>query len=72
MIVDDLVLTVQDHDTNSFLAAYNKRTGKLAWKTNRSEFPRNYCSPVIWSVDGKKQVVVAATLRVVGYDLATG
>ena len=72
VIVDDLVLTVQDHDTNSFLAAYNKRTGKLAWKTDRSEFPRNYCSPVIWTVAGKKQVVVAATLRVVGYDLATG
>ena len=72
VIVDDLVITVQDHDTDSFVAAYDKKTGRLAWKTDRAEFPRNYCSPVIWQVGGKKQIIVAATLRVVGYDLKTG
>ncbi len=72
VIVDDLVITVQDHDTDSFLAAYDKKTGRLAWKTDRAEFPRNYCSPVIWRVGDKKQIIVAATLRVVGYDLKTG
>ncbi len=72
VIVDDLVITVQDHDTDSFLAAYDKKTGRLVWKTDRAEFPRNYCSPVIWRVGGKKQIIVAATLRVVGYDLKTG
>jgi outer membrane protein assembly factor BamB len=72
VIVDDLVIVVQDHDTDSFLLAVDKRTGKQIWKVDRSEFPRNYCSPVIWDVDGRKQVVVAATLRVVGYDLETG
>ena len=72
VIVDDLVITVQDHDTDSFVAAYDKKTGRLAWKTDRAEFPRNYCSPVIWRVGGKKQIIVAATLRVVGYDLETG
>lgn len=72
VIVDDLVITVQDHDTDSFVAAYDKKTGRLAWKTDRAEFPRNYCSPVIWRVGSKKQIIVAATLRVVGYDLKTG
>jgi len=72
VIVDGLVITVQDHDTESFLAAYHLQTGKLAWKTDRGEFPRNYCSPVIWTVGGRKQVIVAATLRVVGYDLKSG
>ena len=72
VIVDDLVITVQDHDTDSFLAAYDKKTGRLVWKTDRAEFPRNYCSPVIWRVGDKKQIIVAATLRVVGYDLKTG
>jgi len=72
VIVDGLVITVQDHDTESFLAAYELQTGKLAWKTDRGEFPRNYCSPVIWNVGPSKQVIVAATLRVVGYDLKSG
>ncbi len=59
IIVDDKVILVQDHDTDSFLLAVNKKTGKKIWKTDRSEFPRNYCSPIVWEVDGKKQIVVA-------------
>src|SRR5262249_54832638 len=31
-----------------------------------------YATPVLWDVAGKKQVVVAGTLRAVGYDLETG
>ncbi len=72
IIVDDLVILCQDHDTDSFLAALDKRTGKTRWQTDRSEFPRNYGTPVVWEVGGKKQIVVAATLRVVGYDLESG
>ena len=68
----EYVILAQDHDTDSFLMAVDKRTGDVVWKTDRSEFPRNYCSPVIWNVDGKKQIVVAATLRIVGYDFETG
>jgi outer membrane protein assembly factor BamB len=65
-------LVNQDHDTDSFLMAVNKRTGSVLWKTDRSEFPRNYATPVIWMVGGKKQIVVPATLRVVGYDFESG
>lgn len=72
IIVDDRVIIVQDHDTGSFLACFDKHTGKRIWRTDRSEFPRNYCSPITWTVDGKTQIIVAATLRVVGYDLASG
>lgn len=72
IIVDDRVILCQDHDTDSFLIALDKRTGETLWKTDRSEFPRNYCTPVIWENGGRKQIVIAATLRVVGYDLETG
>jgi outer membrane protein assembly factor BamB len=72
ILVDDHVILCQDHDTDSFLMAVDKRTGKIVWRTDRSEFPRNYCTPAVWEVDGKKQIVVAATLRVVGYEAATG
>lgn len=72
IIVDGRVILCQDHDTDSFLASYDLGTGKTVWKTDRSEFPRNYCTPIVWNVDGKRQIVVAATLRVVGYDFKTG
>ncbi len=72
IIAGDWVILCQDHDTDSFLEAFDKRTGKTIWRTDRSEFPRNYCTPVIWEADGRKQIVVAGTLRVVGYDFETG
>lgn len=72
IIVDDRVILCQDHDTDSFLKAFDKKTGEELWTANRSEFPRNYCTPIIWEVGGKKQIVVAATLRIVGYDFETG
>jgi outer membrane protein assembly factor BamB len=68
----DRVILCQDHDTDSFLMAIDKRTGETVWRTDRSEFPRNYCTPVIWESAGRRQIVLAATLRVVGYDFETG
>lgn len=72
VIEGDWVILCQDHDQGSFLMALDKRTGEPRWRTDRSEFSRNYCTPVVWEVGGKKQIVVAATLRVVGYEFETG
>lgn len=72
ILVEDRVILGQDHDTDSFLMALDKATGEVLWKTDRSEFPRNYCTPVLWEHSGRRQVVMAATLRVVGYDFHTG
>jgi outer membrane protein assembly factor BamB len=72
VIAGDLVLLNQDHDTDSFLMALEKRTGKTVWKTDRSEFPRGFSTPAIWEAGGRKQVVVTGTLRAVGYDLESG
>lgn len=72
IIAEDRVLLAQDHDSGSFLAAYNKRTGKELWRTDRGEFSRGYCTPVVWETNGQKQIVVAGTLRIVGYDWSTG
>ncbi len=72
ILVGDRVLLCQDHDQDSFLMALDKRSGETLWKTDRSEFLRGYCTPIVWDVDGRKQVVVAGTLRVAGYDLESG
>ncbi len=72
ILVDDLVVLCQDHDTDSFLIAIDKHSGKTVWKTDRGEFPRNYCTPVLWRSGDQAHLVVAGTLRVVGYDLRTG
>lgn len=72
IIGGDRVVLARDHDLGSFIAAYDKQTGKELWRVERSEFGRSYSTPVIWTVDGKRQIVLAGSLRVVGYEWETG
>jgi hypothetical protein len=72
ILVGDLVVLNQDHDIDSFLIALDRRTGETVWKTDRSEFPRGFCTPVVWRHGGRSQIVVPGALRVCGYDPADG
>ncbi len=72
IMVDDWVILNQDHDTDSLLMALDKSSGEVIWRTDRSEFPRGYATPVLWDNNGSRQIVVAGTLRIVGYDLMSG
>ena len=67
----DTLVVNWDHQGDSFLIALDTATGKTRWKTMRDEIT-SWSSPLIVDVAGKPQVVVAATRRVSGYDLATG
>ncbi len=60
-----------DHQEDSFLVALNAADGAIRWKTTRDEIT-SWSSPLIVEVAGKPQVVLAATRRVAGYDLASG
>lgn len=72
LIVSDRVILAQDHDQGSFLASYDKRTGKEIWRVDRGEFSRGYSTPIIWNVGGKQQIVVLGMLRITGYDWDNG
>ena len=67
----DTLIVNWDHEGHSFLHAFNKRTGQPLWKTPRDE-KTSWSTPLIVDVDGQPQVIVSATKRVRGYDLATG
>jgi outer membrane protein assembly factor BamB len=72
ILVGDKVILNLDHDSDSMLLALDKMSGKVLWRADRSEFPVSCSSPVLWVNAGHKQIVVAGTLRVIGYDLETG
>ena len=72
ILIGNRIILCQDHDVGSFLMAIDKKSGEPLWKVDRSEFPRNASSPALWMNEGRPQVVIAATLRVIGYDLETG
>ena len=67
---DNLILC-WDHEGDSFLRALDKRTGVERWKVSRDE-KTSWSTPLIVEQGGRTQVVVSATKRVRGYDLATG
>ena len=60
-----------DHAGQSFIVAFDKRTGKQRWKTLRDEVT-SWATPIVVTVDKKPQVIVSGTGRLRGYDLATG
>lgn len=67
----DTLVVNWDHEGQSFLIALDKRTGKPRWKVARDE-ATSWSTPLIVEHGGRPQVIVAATGRVRGYDLATG
>jgi outer membrane protein assembly factor BamB len=71
-----LVLTYDFQGDDSFIVALDKNTGREIWRATRprggASMGQAWSSPVITAVNGKKQVVVAATKFVAGYDLETG
>lgn len=66
------VLVVQcDVLDNSFVAAYDLKTGKELWKTQRDEYP-GWCTPNIYTNAGKAYVALNGYKNRGGYDFETG
>ena len=70
-IYENTVIVNWDHADQSFIAAFDKRTGKQLWKTNRDEVT-SWSTPIVVKVDGKPQVIVNGTKRMRVYSLETG
>jgi outer membrane protein assembly factor BamB len=67
----DTLIVCWDHEGDSFLYAFDKRTGQERWKIARDE-KTSWSTPLVVEHEGKPQVVISATNRVRSYDLATG
>jgi outer membrane protein assembly factor BamB len=66
------ILVIQcDVLENSFLAAYDLKTGKELWKTMRDEYP-GWCTPNIYKDGDKTRIAVNGYKHRGGYDLETG
>ncbi len=73
-----MVLTCDGAD-QQYVAALNKQTGELAWKTDRPpirqtepDFRKSYCTPLLLSYQGQDQLVVTGAQWIVSYDPQTG
>lgn len=60
-----------DHEGQSFVAAFDKRSGEPKWRTLRDE-GTSWSTPIVVEQAGKPQLIVSATKAVRGYDLEKG
>jgi outer membrane protein assembly factor BamB len=67
----ETVIVNWDHEGESYVAAFNKRTGEARWKTPRHG-ASSWTTPIVVEQDGQPQVIISGSQRISGYDLATG
>jgi len=72
VLYEDLVVFCQDDDLYPAIYAFDRATGALRWKDDRSDMAVNYSHPVVCTVDGRDEIVVAGTGMLIGYDPKTG
>jgi outer membrane protein assembly factor BamB len=65
----DRVYIVNDNDDQSFIAAYDARTGADIWKVNRDE-GSNWGTPFVWENGLRSEIVTAGTDKVRSYDVS--
>jgi outer membrane protein assembly factor BamB len=67
----DFLVVPHDHEGESFVVTFDKKTGKELWRQDRDE-RTTWATPLVVAVDGKPQVIMPATKASRGYDLETG
>ena len=72
IICDGKVILNQDHDIDSFLIALDSATGRVVWKVARPDAVRSYSTPVIWTQDGQREILVAGALQLMSYNPVNG
>ncbi|MBI1913364.1 MAG: PQQ-binding-like beta-propeller repeat protein [Planctomycetes bacterium] len=79
ILCGDLLIVNCDGLDVQYVAALEKKTGRLAWKVKRTgarsenpDFRKAYSTPLVIRVGGKEQVVSVGADRTSGYDPATG
>ena len=63
------IYIVNDNDEQSFLAAYDARTGQEIWKVDRKE-GTNWSTPFVWQNELRTEIVTSGSDRVRSYDLS--
>ena len=69
----DLLFMLCDQDSESFLLAIHKDTGKIAWRTVRPEAVHGFATPSVFHTrQGSVQVIVPGSYQLTAYSSATG
>lgn len=63
-----------ENTNDSFIAAVDRETGKIVWRTPRERISHhgNYGSPIVATIAGKQQLLLAGHGKISSYNPATG
>lgn len=67
VLLGNQLIHVYDNTEESYIAAYDTKTGKQNWRTERDE-GSTWATPFIWKNDLRTEIVTAATQKVRSYD----
>ena len=71
VLAADALIVVADQEDDSFIYAFEKKTGKEIWTRQRDEIS-GWTTPITADVDGQLQVIVNGGNRVRSYDAKNG
>lgn len=72
VICKDRIILQCDIPKNPYIAAFDLATGNEIWRTPRSAEAQTFCTPAVFTKDGKTQVVANGYMNMCGYDFETG
>jgi outer membrane protein assembly factor BamB len=75
-LADNLLIIVSDNEKQQYIAAFNKKTGKQMWRTNRDLGGKTqpvqrsgWSTPFVWRHALRTEIVAVGPATVVSYDL---
>ena len=71
-LVSGSALIVTPGGVDGAVAALDRKTGRVLWRSKDCTYEASYCSPVPATLDGKPQIVQGLDKRLVGVDALTG
>lgn len=73
LLVGDRIILNCDSETDSFLIAVQKETGKILWRVERPSVGRGFSTPILHTgTDGIRQALVAGSHRLTAYSVEDG
>ncbi len=71
IVYKNMVIVQADLQKNSFIAAYDLKTGKQMWKTAREELP-SWGTPTVYEGKTRAEIITNGSKAIRGYDPQTG
>ena len=72
ILIDDKLIIVCDRDTDSFVEALDKKSGRSLWRAERPQFRRARATPFHWKHGHEEELIVSGSFALTSYDPNTG